>query len=247
MIKYLFPNLLTALNFLLGMCAILLCNSPEINLAAWLIVWCVLLDAVDGLIARKLQATSAFGTEFDSLADLTSFGIAPALLMIRASELTIANGQKMSIFGTTGVTMVTVAALFFSLTAAIRLARFNTENKSSGATWFSGFPSTLSGAVCGLLVLVAPKYNLLGTSSSTWICAAVLVLLGIGMISPLRIPKLRRRTNLWVNRFQNFNILAAFVLGLLRIWPEYLLGIAILYLVAGTISGASGKGDSGVT
>lgn len=243
MIRYLLPNLLTALSFLLGMGAIVLCNLSELDLAAWFIVWCVLLDAADGVIARMLKATSTFGAEFDSLADLTAFGIAPALLLIRVSQSPIANVQQ-TLFG--GVTVT--AALFFALMAAIRLARFNAaRTNSSDARWFSGIPSTLSGAVCALSALVVLRHGAPGTDSLSGMYAVLLVTLGVGMVSPLRIPKLRRRANQWVNRFQTLNLLIVYGVGLLRVLPEYLLGIAVLYLLAGTISGASAREDPSET
>ena len=236
-IKYLLPNSLTALSFLFGMGAITLCYSPDLNLAAWLIVWSVLLDIVDGVIARALKATSKFGAEFDSLADLTAFGIAPAILIIRLSEVSAGNHQQPAF------KMATIAAaLFFALMAAIRLARFNVAINSSSARWFSGFPSTLSGAVCALSVIVTLEH---GVPRTNGIFVVLLLTLGIGMVLPLRIPKLRRRANPWVNRFQTGNLLAVYGLGLSRVWPEYLLGIAVLYLVAGTISGLSAREDTG--
>ena len=233
----LLPNSLTAVSFLFGISAIVLSDYSQIQLAAWLIVWCVLLDAADGVIARKLKATSEFGSAFDSLADLTAFGIAPAILIIRLSEVSAGNHQQ------TDLNRATIAAaMLFALMAAIRLARFNVAKNSSSATWFSGFPSTLSGAVCALSVIVTLEH---GVPRTNGIFVVLLLTLGIGMVLPLRIPKLRRRANPWVNRFQTGNLLAVYGLGLSRVWPEYLLGIAVLYLVAGTISGLSARDDTG--
>ena len=98
--KFLVPNLFTGLNFLLGIYSILLMteaftspgspvlgsSKPPMLLAAWLIVWCALFDKLDGFAAKLLKASSEFGAQFDSLADLTAFGIAPGFLVYFYSQ-----------------------------------------------------------------------------------------------------------------------------------------------------------------
>jgi len=83
-LRYTVPNSFTALSLLLGVSSIITTQLGELELAGWLIVWCGLLDVMDGLSARLLKATSDFGAEFDSMADLVSFGVAPAVLMLNA-------------------------------------------------------------------------------------------------------------------------------------------------------------------
>ena len=77
-LRYTIPNSFTSLSLLLGIASIVTSQIGELELAAWIIVWCGLLDVLDGLSARLLKATSDFGAEFDSMADLVSFGVAPA-------------------------------------------------------------------------------------------------------------------------------------------------------------------------
>ena len=80
-VRYLVPNGCTALSMLFG-CASAVCSSTQqFELAAWLILWGVLLDKLDGLMARLMNATSNFGVQFDSFADFIVFGIAPAALV----------------------------------------------------------------------------------------------------------------------------------------------------------------------
>src|SRR4051812_28687457 len=94
--KFIVPNMFTGLNFLLGLYAILLMTEslstptaaaavgmgkPTVILAAWLIVWSALLDKLDGFSAKILKASSEFGAQFDSLADLIAFGVAPGFLV----------------------------------------------------------------------------------------------------------------------------------------------------------------------
>ncbi|RJP24314.1 MAG: CDP-diacylglycerol--serine O-phosphatidyltransferase, partial [Deltaproteobacteria bacterium] len=95
-LKYVIPNLFTALSLMLGFSSIVITiegfmhggaaisflgrSGPHVILASWIIVWCVLLDKLDGFAAKALNATSAFGAQFDSMADLVSFGVAPGIL-----------------------------------------------------------------------------------------------------------------------------------------------------------------------
>lgn len=82
--RYTIPNSVTALSLLLGIASIVTSQIGELEFAAWLIVWCGLLDTIDGVAARLLKATSNFGAEFDSMADLISFGVAPGVLIFNA-------------------------------------------------------------------------------------------------------------------------------------------------------------------
>ena len=81
-LRYTIPNSFTAMSLLLGVASIVTSRLGNLELAAWMIVWCGLLDVMDGLAARLLNATSNFGAEFDSMADLVSFGVAPAMLIL---------------------------------------------------------------------------------------------------------------------------------------------------------------------
>ena len=83
-LRYTIPNSFTALSLLLGVGSIVTGQLGNLELAGWMIVWCGLLDVMDGLAARLLKATSDFGAEFDSMADLVSFGVAPGMLVLQA-------------------------------------------------------------------------------------------------------------------------------------------------------------------
>ena len=83
-LRYTIPNGFTAFSLLLGITSIVTTQLGDLELAAWMIVWCGLLDTMDGVAARILKATSSFGAEFDSMADLVAFGVAPAILVLHA-------------------------------------------------------------------------------------------------------------------------------------------------------------------
>ena len=110
--KALVPNIVTLANLLLGVISLTYTMNQEYNVAAILILISVVLDGMDGKIARKLDVETNFGKELDSLSDLVSFGVAPALL-VYASFL-----QEIGYIGL-------AIAVAFSLCGAIRLAKFN--------------------------------------------------------------------------------------------------------------------------
>ena len=123
-IRYTIPNSVTAFSLLLGLSSIVTSQLGDLEFAAWLIVWCGLLDTLDGVIARSLKATSSFGAEFDSMADLIAFGVAPAILVLNAGM------QYGDIAYDTGQFWVLlVAAGVFALAGAMRLARFVTQHE----------------------------------------------------------------------------------------------------------------------
>ena len=139
-LRYTVPNSFTSLSLLLGVASIVTTQIGELELAAWLIVWCGLLDVMDGLSARLLKATSDFGAEFDSMADLVSFGVAPSVLMLNAG-LEIAGVEVDS--GQFWVLLVAIGV--FALTGAMRLARFNLYSDQPSGGWFLGVPITAAG------------------------------------------------------------------------------------------------------
>jgi CDP-diacylglycerol--serine O-phosphatidyltransferase len=135
----------------------------DLELAAWMIVWCGLLDTCDGIAARLLKATSSFGAEFDSMADLVSFGVAPAMLVFNAG-LQIAGVQLDS-----GQFWVLLAAVsVFVLAGAMRLARFNLTSDVPHGGWFVGIPITAAGGgLVSSMVIVMLRYEDISQWSSS--------------------------------------------------------------------------------
>lgn len=138
-VKPMVPNLVTLSNLLLGIMAIIYTISERYPLAAAAILLAALLDRMDGNLARRLGVSSDFGKELDSLADLVSFGVAPAILAY-ASILDVALGKA-------GL----IIALIFIACGAIRLARFNVLEATD---YFVGVPITVAGGIIGLSVLL---------------------------------------------------------------------------------------------
>lgn len=221
--RYFIPNSITALSMLLGLGSIAMSTQGHFRIAAWMILWGVLLDKVDGTAARLLKATSNFGVEFDSFADFVVFGIAPAALYyFRLAALDTS---------TYGRTLITFAASLYVVALAVRLARFNITTGSEKI--FYGIPGTLMGAISAALYLTHDKYKL----PEAWLTysPALLIIGALLMVSTIRLPKLSVRKNKLLNVFQFTNVIAAYILAPLMLFPEYLLGCALLYPSAGIV------------
>jgi CDP-diacylglycerol--serine O-phosphatidyltransferase len=131
---YLLPNLFTTAALFAGFYAITAAINQRFELAAIAIFIAMVLDGMDGRVARLTNTQSAFGAEYDSLADLTSFGIAPAIVLYVWS---------LSSLGKLGW----VAAFVHAAGAALRLARFNTQVATADKRYFQGLPSPSAAAI----------------------------------------------------------------------------------------------------
>lgn len=206
----------------------------DLEFAAWLIVWCGLLDTMDGIAARLLKATSSFGAEFDSMADLVSFGVAPGVLIFNAglqiADVEVESGQFWVLLAACGV---------FVLAGAMRLARFNLASSKPRTGWFAGIPITAAGGgLLSSMVIVLLRHDDIAVLLPLHLYLPVLMfVLALLMISRLRFPKAVLRESNIINAFQVINIAAIFVCGIFRIYPEYLFGIGVFLLIAGIIAG----------
>ncbi len=162
----LIPSIFTLANLLVGVISLVLTMDSNFQLAAIMILFAMVLDGMDGRLARRLDAASPFGKELDSLADLVSFGVAPAILVY---------ALKMKALGLIGL----LVCLAFALCGAIRLARFNVLNIS---TYFVGVPITAAGSLVALTVL-------LGNRLPIMTYPVIMIALAYLMISNIKVPK----------------------------------------------------------
>jgi CDP-diacylglycerol--serine O-phosphatidyltransferase len=160
------PSLFTLANLLVGVFSLILTMEKQYYNAAIIILFAMVLDGMDGRLARRLDAISPFGKELDSLADLVSFGVAPAILVYAC---------KMKGLGLIGLAI----CLAFSLCGAIRLARFNVLNISSH---FVGVPITAAGSLVALTVL-------LGNRLPDLVYPIIMVIMSYLMVSNIKVPK----------------------------------------------------------
>ena len=147
---YLLPNLLTLAAMFCGFFAIIAATNGWFSWAGYAIFTAILLDGADGRVARWTNTQSDFGAEFDSLADMVSFGVAPALVMF---EFALGNMDRLDKVGW-------VAAFIYTATAALRLARFNTQVAVADKRFFQGLASPSAAAIVTGYVWVCDRYAL---------------------------------------------------------------------------------------
>ncbi|MAD60592.1 MAG: hypothetical protein CMH49_03620 [Myxococcales bacterium] len=232
-LKYLIPNGFTASSMALGVVSVYLSSQGELNLAAWMITWGVLLDKLDGSAARLFNASSDFGVQFDSFADFVIFGIAPASLFYHWL-----GGSNSSYHAL----LATVACLYIVLTST-RLALFNISTPPGGDQYFFGLPTTLCGATLSTFYLsteiYAPKLFAHGQMKESIQLSLITLLMGAAllMVSRFVLPKLKPRKNKAINIFQFVNVGLVYLMSPFRLYPEYLLILCLLYLSVGSVSG----------
>ena len=161
-VKAQLPNMLTYLNLTMGMLAIVFIISEKYMLSALLILLAALMDRLDGKLARKLDVESDFGKELDSLCDLISFGVAPAILMW---------SFHMADFGVLGFLIVAL----FAISGAYRLAFFNITDFDG---FYMGIPITLCGGIVALMALYSLNY-----ATNIYVLGLVMLFLSYAMVS----------------------------------------------------------------
>ncbi len=146
-LNYILPNLFTASSIFAAVISIISAAKGEFSKAAWLIIISLFLDGLDGKIARLTKGESKFGVEFDSLADIVAFGVAPAILIY------FQIGFQYGRFG------ILIAALYVVF-GAIRLARFNITTSKIDSSIFIGLPIPSAALSLVALSLLQSKYQI---------------------------------------------------------------------------------------
>jgi CDP-diacylglycerol--serine O-phosphatidyltransferase len=233
-LRYTIPNSFTAMSLLLGVGSIVTGQLGELELAGWMIVWCGLLDVMDGLSARMLKATSDFGAEFDSMADLVAFGVAPGMLMLQVGlefgGFEMFNGAFWVLLASVGV---------YVLCGAMRLARFNLATEETPTGWFNGIPITSAGgALVSTACILLVRYPEIAWAMPLHAYLPVMMfVLALGMISRIRFPKAKVRDSKFINVFQGAVVIATYYCGITRSYPEFLFFMGLFLLVSGIIAG----------
>ena len=132
------PNIITSVSLLCGAAGVIFAFSGRLDRAFYLMLAAAACDFLDGFAARLLQAYSNMGKELDSLADLVSFGVLPAMMLV--------NLKAAVSFGFPPIAWIPAVLVLFT---ALRLARYNTEE--SGPQYFAGLPAPSCGLICGSL------------------------------------------------------------------------------------------------
>jgi CDP-diacylglycerol--serine O-phosphatidyltransferase len=174
---YLLPNMITTAGMFSGFYAIVAAMDGRFEAAAVAIFIAMVLDGLDGRVARLTNTQSEFGVQYDSLADMVSFGLAPALVMYEWSlKFMVSVGWAK--FGW-------LAAFIYAASAALRLARFNSQVATAEKAYFRGLPSPSAAGVLAGLVWAATDFGLAG-ESMVYVAFVLTVSMGLLMVSNIR-------------------------------------------------------------
>jgi CDP-diacylglycerol--serine O-phosphatidyltransferase len=221
---YLLPNLFTTAALFAGFYAIVQAMNGRFELSAVAIFVAMVLDGLDGRVARLTHTQSAFGAEYDSLSDMVSFGVAPAL---------IAYVWALKGLGKLGW----MAAFVYCVGAALRLARFNTQLDVADKRYFQGLPSPAAAALVAGLVWVMNEYGIAG-SDVKWLAFAVTLFAGLTMVSNVRYYSGK---DINLRRSVPFMVVFLIAMGFMLIAyspPEMLFGVVTVYALSGYAMGA---------
>lgn len=174
---YLVPNFITTANLFFGFSAIIAAMNLNFEKASWFVIAAGVCDLLDGRIARMAKATSSFGVEYDSLADLISFGLAPSIILYQMS---------LQEFGRLGL----LAAFIFMVCGALRLARFNVT-QAPKKEYFLGLPTPAAAGIVVTFVLFNAETSLVSTEDLKTIGVVFSLVLGALMISNVPFPSFK--------------------------------------------------------
>ena len=223
---YLLPNLLTTGALFAGFYSIVAAIDGNFYGAVWAILIAMFFDGLDGRVARMTSTSSEFGKEYDSLADMVSFGVAPAIVTYQWGV------ERLAGYGALWGRIGWLAAFLYAAAAAFRLARFNTNYAVNDRRYFQGLPSPAAAAGVAAMVWVATKYEidaLLGLMSGIAITAVA----GLLMMSGFRFLSFK---DFNLGRRMRFAHLLLLPLALIVISLEpslVLLGVFIVYAASG--------------
>jgi CDP-diacylglycerol---serine O-phosphatidyltransferase len=218
---YILPNLFTTASLFAGFYAIVQAMNGRYDYSAVAIFVAMVLDGLDGRVARMTRTQSAFGAEYDSLSDMVSFGAAPAL---------IAYEWAMRGLGKWGW----IAAFIYCAGAALRLARFNTNLGTVDKRYFQGLPSPAAAALVAGLVWVTTDNGFTGPDMS-WIAFATTLFAGLTMVSNVKFWS-GKEINL--RRSVPFIVIFGFVLAFVAVSlnpPVVLFSLFVTYALSGYV------------
>lgn len=228
---YLLPSLFTLGNMGAGVYSLILSINGHYPKAAFAILASIVFDALDGRVARMTRTVSKFGIELDSLADLISFGVAPAIMMYKLILKSYAN-------------LGGVISFLFIIAAAIRLARFNVKADNGATEYFTGLP--VPGAA-GILAAFVLSYNLFTQDISTRSIPLVvknmpfmyrflpltMIILSYLMVSNVRYSTFKKLKFRQRKPIRYFILIIVFA-TLVWLYPEHMiLIIFVLYVLSG--------------
>jgi CDP-diacylglycerol--serine O-phosphatidyltransferase len=220
------PNTITSMNLLSGIMGVIFTLEGHLEWALPLMILAAVFDFCDGLAARLLNAYSPIGKELDSLADLVSFGVLPALMLYKVQP----EGAPV---------VLRYLPLFVGIMSALRLAKFNVDERQT--LDFIGLPTPSCAMVCGSLAYFLHRSGGVPEGTGPWLVAGIAVVLGLLLVSeiPMFGMKIKKGHKLLDGKRITFLILSAAciltVLILHKNWSLAILGVFSAYIIENLI------------
>jgi CDP-diacylglycerol---serine O-phosphatidyltransferase len=250
-LRYLAPNLITLSSMIFGLVSLWAAHEARYPLSAWMIIYAVLTDRLDGLVARAIKGTSELGAQLDSFADFLNFGIAPAYLVL----LYLSQRMDLPYHDGNGHLLLFIVCGGYMLCAVFRLGRYNVLSDDQPTKIFFGFPTTLAGGLLAIWMLVMFKYDpgipafggakLFGEKFQTPLAAwkylpIAVAVLGYLMASRLPMPKVGMTKNKLVSIGLLLLVATGYVSAFAMHYPEICFwmptGWSIIFLIWGQAS-----------
>ena len=211
---YVLPNLFTTAALFCGFFAIVQAMKGVYELAAISIFVAMVLDGLDGRVARLTRTQSAFGAEFDSLSDMVSFGVAPALVTYAWTL------KDLGRFGW-------VAAFIYCAGAALRLARFNSTAEATDKRFFQGLPSPAAAALVAGFVWLMIDLDI-DAVRVAWLAGILIIFAGISMVTNVRFYSFK---DINLRRSVPFVVVVAIALAIALLAYETAIGLFSVFAV----------------
>lgn len=235
---YWLPNLFTTIALFAGFYAIVQAMSGRFEQAAMAVFVALVFDGLDGRVARFTRTQSAFGAEYDSLSDMVSFGVAPALVVYVWALKDFDAMKSVAVLGPWFSTKLGwIAAFVYCACAALRLARFNTMIEVADKRFFQGLPSPAAACLVTGLVWALNEYQVKG-ADVRWLAWGLTVFAGLSMVSNL---KFYSGKDINLRKSVPFSVVVAIAMGLVFLLtfsstlPEMLFILFVGYGLSGYV------------
>ena len=226
---YLIPNLLTTGGLFAGFFAIVASIDGNFGAAAWGIIVAIVLDGLDGRVARMTSTESDFGKEFDSLADMVSFGLAPAIITYQWGV------SRLAEYGAVWGRLGWLATFLFAVAAAFRLARFNTTTALIDRRYFQGLPSPPGAAAVVSMVWLSTRYEV-NALVGLVVGIALTAVIGLLMVSKFRYLSFKEVNPSRRVRFANLMLIPIVIVVIALEPPLVIFVLATVYAASGPVT-----------
>lgn len=218
---YLLPNLFTTAALFGGFYAVLAAVNGHYEAAAIAIFVAMVLDGMDGRVARMTNTQTAFGAEYDSLSDMVAFGLAPALVMYVWAL------KDLGKFGW-------LAAFIYTAAAALRLARFNTQVGIADKRYFQGLPSPAAAAILAAAIWGAVEYNIQKENVAS-LLGILTAVIGLLMVTNLRYHSFKELD--FRGKVPFFAMVVVMLVFAIILWepPFVLFAVFLTYAISGPV------------